>query len=77
MPRISKKEEVQRLERLHQFVSQHDRVAPDMRFWLLHALHWHVAIVAAIAVSLVVLTAISGTRVDASANWPVYLQDQP
>lgn len=77
MPRISKKEESQRLERLHRITAQHEPAKPDLRFWLVHVLHWHVAIVAAVAVSLVVLTAMSSSRVDASSDWPVYLQDQP
>lgn len=77
MPRLSKKDEAERLERLHRVLSEHARVEPDIRFWLIHVLHWHVAILAAIAVSVVALTALSTTRVDASENWPIYLQDQP
>lgn len=77
MPRLSKKDEAQRLDHIHRVLSQHARVEPDIYFWLIHALHWHVAILAAIAVSFVVLSAVSTTRVDASENLPIYLQDQP
>jgi|GEM_PF-3178451 len=66
MPRVSKMEEQIRVQRMHRIIDEHAPVVPDLRFWLIHVLHWHVAVVAAIAVTFVVLSFASGNSVDAS-----------
>ncbi|MCC7357544.1 hypothetical protein IT408_03505 [Candidatus Uhrbacteria bacterium] len=65
MARVTKKEEEQRLQNLHNAIAQHARVEPNIYFWLIHVFHWHVAIMAAIAITIFSLSVMSGSSIHA------------
>lgn len=69
MAKVSKAEEKRRVQALHHALSQHARVEPNIYFWLVHVFHWHVAIIAAIALTFFTVSAMSGSSAQAQHSF--------
>lgn len=68
MAKVSKAEEERRVQALHHALSQHARVEPNIYFWLVHVFHWHVAILAAVALTFFTVSAMSGSSAQAEQS---------